>query len=250
MSFFVRPARLIIGKPDVRPSGILSRARIGPAIVTLFLLFLSLPSAAAWQYAGPRDLLTLTRDSDAVILGKVVKLIANYTGIDSAGSIYYAGTVFQVNLGSRVKGLTPETLYVADFPSGDSMVTIGQDYVLFLTNSWKCAPSPPSPPCVLPPTPLKTTYHIVGGPQGKFLVVEGRVYGYKSLFPDKDSWLSVDANGIPLGDFLSQVRDVYFMNELLPFVLLYVGVISAGVSLVIFSLISNRPWRWRVEHSA
>lgn len=228
------------------------RKEVSLAIVLLSAYCLSLPFVAAWSYAGPNDLPTLTRDSNAIILGKVVNLTANFTGIDSVGRTYYAGTVFQVNVSLRVKGSTPQTLYVADapFPSGDPMVTIGQNYVLFLTNNWKCAPSPPSPPCALPPTPLKITYIIVGGPQGKFLVVNGHVYGYKSLFPDKDSWLKVDANGILLSDFLSQLRNVYFMNELLPFVLLFVGLISAGVVLVTLSLVNHRHRRLRFERPA
>ncbi len=84
------------------------------------------------------------------------------------------------------------------------------------------------------------TYLIVGGPQGKFLVVNDLVYGYKGLFPEKDDFLLIDANGVPLNNFLEQIRNTYFTHELLPNILFSVGLISSGFVVVILSLIRPR----------
>jgi len=150
---------------------------------------------------------SLKGNSTIVALLTVTKLNSTYCDSPHTGCIA-ANFVFQANVTSYVKGSGPISIYVTDFTeAGDPLLVVGDQYVLFLTNNWNCAPSPPAPPCVLPQTQLSVTYHIVGGPQGKFDVRDNLVYGLKSLYPPLDDWIRVDAKGIPLDQFVKQVQN-------------------------------------------
>ncbi len=112
-------------------------------------------------------------------------------------------TIFQVNVESHVKGSGPQSILVWESPfQGNPLMSVGNKYVLFLSNNWDCGPNP-QPVCYRPPTPLSLTYAPVGGSQGKFLVTNGLVYGYKTLYPRDNDWIKVDANGVPLDQFIA-----------------------------------------------
>ncbi len=107
------------------------------------------------------------------------------------------GMVLQVGVLSYVVGTGPQTIFVGDIGlPGDPVLSVGQQYVLFL---WHCGQV-----CSVVPEP---SYAIPGGPQGKFLLQNGLVYGMKTLYPQEDSWLRIDANGVPLDQFTLAVQD-------------------------------------------
>ncbi len=125
-------------------------------------------------------------------------------------------SVFTFNIIKYVKGSGPTTIDVddsggvlgsiTDADPASPLLISGGSYVLFLFNNWIPCPSSPRPAaCIIPPTPLSTTFGIVDGPQGKFLVQNGLVYGFKTLYPADDYYLAFDANGVPISQFLSQV---------------------------------------------
>ncbi len=152
------------------------------------------------------NLSSLKGNSTIVALVGVTKLNSTYCDSPHTGCLA-ANFVFQVNVTSYVKGSGPTSIYVGDYAAaGDPLLVTGDQYVLFLTNDWNCAPSPPAAPCVLPPTPLNITYHIVGGPQGKFLLQNGFVSGFKTLYPQQNNWIRVDANSVPLSQFIAKVQ--------------------------------------------
>jgi len=70
-------------------------------------------------------------------------------------------------------------------------------------------------------------------PQGKFLVANGLVYGFKTLYPQLYRNMTVDANGIPLESFVSQVRSTIQNDPLL--------VTIALVPLVFSLILLRRP---------
>lgn len=155
------------------------------------------------------DLASLRASSTEIVFGRVTGLESSY---GSSGS-RIVQTVFKFNIVVYDKGAGPDTIYVVDTGGvfnnvrfdvpGSPLLTVSGEYVLFLSSNWNCAPPPP--PCALPPTPLETTYGIVGGAQGKFLVLDNKVYGYKTLFPQENYAFGFDANGMPLDQFLAQV---------------------------------------------
>ncbi len=108
--------------------------------------------------------------------------LGTYSSINSTwnfrGTVF---TIFQVNVTSYLKGSGPSSIYVEGVPTpSESLQTMGQEYVLFLSVVKPCLPSPPAP-CPSPPAPHDTIDYIpTGGPQGKFLVKSGLVYGMKN----------------------------------------------------------------------
>jgi hypothetical protein len=164
---------------------------------------------AQWLHYNLR---TLKGNSTTIVVGDVVSINTSY-GSATDRSV---DTVFNFNVARYVKGSGPNNIFVADSGGtlsgvtvaleGDPLVTVGQRYVLFLSSDWTCAPSPPSPPCILPPTPLGTTFHIVGSPEGKFQVANGLVSSFSALYPDKDRGLGVEVSRTPLDTFLNQVN--------------------------------------------
>ncbi len=115
---------------------------------------------------------------------------------------------FSLNVGGYLKGGGNQSIYVDNTITRSIPVlpVIGQEYILFLKLMVACPPPVPLSPYSNPPTPLNQTYIPAGGPQGMFLVQNGHVYGYKTLYPDTDSWIMVDANAMPTGQFISMVN--------------------------------------------
>jgi hypothetical protein len=166
------------------------------------------PTGEIYSHA-PYSLHALRGNSSLIVLGDVANSVGTYSPATSSGApsgLVY--TVFQFNIVSYLDGTAPRIVYVVDTQlDGSPLIATGQRYVLFLGNHWgQCAPSPPSPPCALPPTPLGVTYGIVGFAQGKFLLRNNLVYGFKTLYPIQNRSFEVDANGTPLDQFTSQVQ--------------------------------------------
>ena len=167
--------------------------------------------AASSLLAPPDSLPSLVRDSSIIVVGTVGKVVATYNGVDSIGSVSGPYHIFEMESVSQVAGFGPTPIYVPDYP----YLTSTKEYVLFLqyVDHSACAPSPPSSPCIWPPG-FSYDYRPAGGPEGVFLVQNGLVYGMKNLNPQEYSWLKVEANGVSIVEFLSQVRAVDFANKL------------------------------------
>jgi len=158
------------------------------------------------------SLANLKGNSTAIAWGNVSGLVTVYGN----ATIPIIHSVFTFNIIKYVKGSGPTTIDVddsggvlgsiTDADPASPLLISGGSYVLFLFNNWIPCPSSPRPAaCIIPPTPLSTTFGIVDGPQGKFLVQNGLVYGFKTLYPADDYYLAFDANGVPISQFLSQV---------------------------------------------
>jgi len=140
----------------------------------------------------------LKGNSTLVIEATVTALSSSYCNNPHPGCLA-DNFDFQVNAISYLKGSGPETVYVVD--DDGPLLAVGSKYVLFLKNGWTCLPSPPAAPCILPPTPLDKTFGTTGGAEGKFLVQNDLVYGYKALYPLEFDWMRLDVNGVPLAQF-------------------------------------------------
>jgi len=157
------------------------------------------------------SLAQLKRASTTIVIGVVTQQFASY----GATATLPNDIVFQYTISSYMKGNGTSSVYVTDSGSdpndpmvaknGDALIAVGQSYVLFLSSDWTCLPSPPYAPCTLPPTPLNNTYHIVGGLEGKFLVLSGLVFSYSALYPIADQGLGAYVNGTNVDSFKSEV---------------------------------------------
>ncbi len=156
------------------------------------------PNARSGAYYP--TLATLKGNSTIVAVANVLNLTATFCDYPHPGCLA-RDFVFKVEVSSYLKGSGNQTIYAWDNSFNGPILVAGSKYVLFLESLGPCLPSPPNAPCVLPPTPTDMTYTIVGGAQGKFLVQNDLVYGYKALYPNDYSWLPIDANGIPLSQF-------------------------------------------------
>ena len=70
----------------------------------------------------------------------------------------------------------------------DHPMQAGERYILFLTFNQ-----------------ITSSYVPVGGPQGRFLITDDRVYSLDSKYPDL-AYINVKMDGEPLDDFVSQIR--------------------------------------------
>jgi hypothetical protein len=186
----------------------------------------------------------LEGNSTVIAWGNVTGMVSAYYGDKLNVTVV---TVFGFNIMKFAKGSAADSIFVVDLGGtlgkvtfgypGSPLLTVGGSYVLFLSNNWRCAPSPPSPPCILPPTPLSTTYYIVANEQGKFVLQNGLVYGMKTLYPQYDYNLAFDADGVPIDQFLSEVSssgNPYFTY------LAYGVIASVGVTAISAAVILRR----------
>ncbi len=146
---------------------------------------------------------SLKGNSTIVVLGTVGNIVTAYRPVSWLNITI---TVFQFNVLSYVKGSGPQSVYVEDTArEGSPLLLTGNDYVLFLSGEKQCPPSPPSPCPSTSPTPPSVTYIPTGGPQAKFLVQNGLVYGFRTLYPQQNLWIKVDANGVLLQQFMAEI---------------------------------------------
>jgi hypothetical protein len=204
----------------------------------LILLFIGLPFVAHGSIVYRYDFGSLTTDSGLVAVADVVRSNGTYSPAGSGVS----GIIFQLNILEVVKGSQFSTFYVVDGnstpgdpSSGSPSIQVGSRYVLFLfatDGSGLCPTYPAVTRCLqsfMLPSSSNETWGIVGGPQGKFLVTNGLVYGFKTLYPQLYGSMTVDANGVPLDSFVAQVRSTNFQNNSLFFT---IPLLPLVVSLV------------------
>ena len=103
-------------------------------------------------------------------------------------------TDIEVTVERSIKGDMPVggTATVQLVTSGEDadyhVMKAGERYVLFLTFSQ-----------------ATSSYVPVGGPQGRFIIVDGLVYSLDGIHPDL-GFINVKVEGQPLDDFLSEIR--------------------------------------------
>jgi hypothetical protein len=95
----------------------------------------------------------------------------------------------QVIMGDLQPG-RPVTVQLVTSGQGaeDHPMQAGEKYILFLTFNQ-----------------ITSSYVPVGGPQGRFIVVDDRVYSLDSKYPNLD-YINVKLDGEPLDDFALQIR--------------------------------------------
>ena len=204
----------------------------------LILLFIGLPFVAQGAVVYRYDFGSLIIDSGLVAVADVVRSNGTYSPSGSGVS----GIIFQLNIVEVVKGSQFSTFYVVDGnsttndpSSGSPSIQVGSRYVLFLfatDNSGLCPTYPAVTRCPQSytfPSSSNETWGIVGGPQGKFLVTNGLVYGFKTLYPQLYASMTVDANGVPLDSFVAQVTSTNFQNNSLFFP---IAILPLVVSLI------------------
>jgi len=203
--------------------------KAGSCGAVLILFSVGLPIVAHGAIVYRYDFGTLTGDAGLVAVTDVVRNVGIYSPAWSGVS----GIILQLNIVEVVKGSQFSVIYVVDGNStsndpstGSPSIQVGSRYVLFLfatSNSGLCPTYPAVTRCPQSftlPSKSNEAWGIVGGPQGKFLVTNGLVYGFKTLYPRFYDSMTVDANGVPLDSFTSQVRSRIQNDSLLPILLL------------------------------
>lgn len=133
-------------------------------------------------------------NSDAIVVADVQKCVKVHSHPKSKEIRL---TDFDVTVENSVKGDLPigRTLTVQLVTSGEDaeyhLMKAGERYVLFLTFNQ-----------------ITSSYVPVGGPQGRFKVVEGLVYSLDGIYPDL-SFIRVKVDGQPLDDFLSEIQSAF-----------------------------------------
>lgn len=108
------------------------------------------------------------------------------------------GQVFPLTqIGGTIKSAS---MNLTGYPS----LVIGSSYVFFLSYPYVINGGPVI--TVLLGGAAPWTFVTTGGPQGLFTVQNGEVYSLDNMYPQADAWLPVKANGIPLGQFISEIR--------------------------------------------
>ncbi len=138
------------------------------------------------------DIAELCRAADLIAYGEIDRVIEVH-GTVGIGGHYY--TDFGLSVSQALKGNATEEAIIHQMGASGKMVVIddplfqqGEKYVLFLH---KCDSG---------------VYYVLGGPQGRFKVVDDKVFSMDNIVPDEIS-VSPDLsyNGTELEDFLGIV---------------------------------------------
>lgn len=130
-------------------------------------------------------------NSDAIVVADVEKCVKVHSHPKSKEIRL---TDIEVTVERSIKGDMPVggTATVQLVTSGEDadyhVMKAGERYVLFLTFSH-----------------ATSSYVPVGGPQGRFIIVDGLVYSLDGIHPDL-SFINVKVEGQPLDDFLSEIQ--------------------------------------------
>ena len=153
----------------------------------------SIGTSASTLVVGFTTMEEVVANSDAIVVADVEKCVKVHSHPKSKEVRL---TDIEVTIGRSIKG---------DMPAGSiatvQLVTSGEDaeyhlmkagerYVLFLTFNQ-----------------VTSSYVPVGGPQGRFMIVDGFVYSLDGIHPDL-SFINVKVDGQPLDDFLSDIQSL------------------------------------------
>ena len=113
------------------------------------------------------------------------------TAIKSNANITQGTQLLLSQIGGTYNGTT---MHLEGYPA----LTVGSEYLFFLGS----------------PGSFLAQYYgaygtpdiSVGGPQGTFLVQGGNVFSLDKVYSQADAWLPVKADGVPLGQFTSEVQ--------------------------------------------
>lgn len=140
------------------------------------------------------DLETLTSGADFIISGKVVNTIGTRMHPNAQ---YTPLTDFEVTVERVIKGELQEgdTIKVTQFGGpapyarvqGDPIMQAGEEYVMFLVYD-----------------PTLDAYGYLGGPQGKFLLKNSKVYSMDNVDPEAD-FVRMKIKDKPLEDFRADI---------------------------------------------
>ena len=126
---------------------------------------------------------------------------------DIIGTTPVIGTTLNV---AQIVGTSGVTMNLEGYPS----LSIGGTYALFLSSTVIHSTSSGTESTVQG-VPFGSYIRAVGngndlvtvgGPQGLFYVSGGKVFSLDNEFPQDDAWLQVKANGVPLAQFIAEVR--------------------------------------------
>lgn len=142
------------------------------------------------------DLESLTKEADYVIVGKLQNMIGTRDH-PNAGHIQL--TDFDVTVERTMKGKLQvgDTIKVSQFggpapyarAEGDPIMKAGEEYVMFLVYD-----------------PTLEAHGYLGGPQGKFLVEESKVYSMDNVDPEAD-FVQIRVKDKPIDDFSSDISN-------------------------------------------
>lgn len=130
-------------------------------------------------------------NSDAIVVADVEKCVKVHSHPKSKEVRL---TDFELRIERSIKGDMPigSTTTVQLVTSGEDaeyhLMKAGERYVLFLTFNQ-----------------VTSSYVPVGGPQGRFIIVDGLVYSLDGIHPDL-SFINVKVEGQPLDDFISEIQ--------------------------------------------
>lgn len=140
------------------------------------------------------DLKSLTKQANYVILGKLENMTGTRGHPNAQGTPI---TDFDVTVERSMKGKlnVGDTIRVSQFggPSpyavseGDPIMKAGEEYVMFLVYD-----------------PTLEAYGYLGGPQGKFLVKESKVYSMDNVDPGAD-FVQIKVKDKPIEDFSADI---------------------------------------------
>ncbi len=147
-----------------------------------------------WQ--GYPDLESLTKQADYVVLGKLETMTGTR---NHPNSEHTPLTDFDVTVVNVMKGDLPagEKIRVSQFGGpapyarieGDPIMKAGEEYVMFLVYD-----------------STLDAYGYLGGPQGKFLVKESKVYSMDNVDPEAD-FVEIKVKDKPLNDFRTEISN-------------------------------------------
>ena len=148
-------------------------------------------NSASSLVVGFTTLEEIVANSDAIVIADVDRCVKVHSH-PKAKEIRL--TDIEVTIGKSIMGdLRPgATVSVQLVTSGedaeDHVMLAGERYVLFLTFNQ-----------------ITSSYVPVGGPQGRFVIVDDLVYSLDSIYPNL-GYINVKVDGQPLDDFLSEIE--------------------------------------------
>lgn len=144
------------------------------------------------QYVDYPNLKTLTNSSDSVVVGKVVEIKGTH-GHAAAENIPVTDFAVTVDLALKGSLQRGDTITVQQLggnnaiAEADRLMKVGEEYVLFLGY-----------------TPDMQVYTALGGPQGKFMIQNQKVYSMDNFDPEA-SFVNTKVKDRAISDFLSEV---------------------------------------------
>ena len=145
---------------------------------------------------GYGDIPSLKADADLVARGEIVGCSSVDSHQTAVGAVYF--TDFSFRIESVLHGAASQSAIVIHQTGGvvggrtvefmdDPLMQTGDQYVLFLREA------------------RPGLYYVLGGPQGRFVVLDERVSSLSDIYPDRGIF-DLDIRNVPLEAFFEQIR--------------------------------------------